>query len=415
MLDLAQLRPLAFALAIGLIIGLQRGWQARAEPTGRRVAGFRTFGLLGLAGGLAALLPLPFGTVILAAAAAMLIVGYVRESSSTEYSATTAIAGVLTLGLGAFAAMGRETEAMAAAAVMMLLLALKHRLHHFLRGVSATEIEAASRFAIVALVILPLMPDKAYGPFEAWNPRQLWTVVVVVLALSFAGYVATRRLGPSKGLLITAAAGALVSSTAVTASYARQLKEDSPAVPALIAGIALASAISYGRLLLLAALLTTAAAPTLAIAIVPAGLVAVAAAWIVARRAEPQVHEGELALGNPLNFGSAFGLAGFVALLSALSRWALDHFGGAGIGIVLLLTGLADVDAAVLTLAALPPQNLAPDRAGLLLTLPVIANMTVKIGLVLVNAPNRRGLKAALPLLATTLATALGAAFLALR
>ena len=414
MLDLAQLRPLAFALAIGLIIGLQRGWQARTEPTGKRVAGFRTFGLLGLGGGLAALLPLPFGTVILAAASAALVVGYVRESNSSEYSATNTIAGILTLGLGAFAAIGHETEAMAAAAVMLLLLAMRHRLHHFLRGISPAEIEAASRFAIVALVILPLMPDKAYGPFDAWNPRQLWTVVVLVLALSFAGYVATRRIGPSKGLLVTAAAGALVSSTAVTASYARRLKEDGPAVPALIAGIALASAISYGRLLVLAALLATYALPTLAIAIVPAALVAVAAAWMVARRAQPQLHEGELALGNPLNFGSAFGLAAFVAALSVLSRWALDHFGSAGIGIVLLLTGLADVDAAVITLAGFPQQSLSPERAGLLLTLPVIANMSVKIALVLVNAPNRRGLTAALPLLATTLVTGLGAAFLAL-
>jgi uncharacterized membrane protein (DUF4010 family) len=412
--DLATLRPLAVSLAIGMIIGLQRGWKARGEPPGHRVAGFRTFGLLGLCGGIAALLPVAFGAVLIAAAGATLVTGYLRSSSPDEHSATTTIAGILTLALGAYAATGRQTEALAGAAVMLLLLTMREQLHSFLRGISDAEIEAASRFAIVALVILPLMPDQPVGPYEAWNPRQLWTVVVIVLGLSFAGYAASRRLGPSRGLMITAAAGALVSSTAVTASYARRLREDSPAASVLIAGIAIASAVMYVRVLLLTAILAPEALASLTLAMAPAALVACAAAWLVSRREPSQSYPGELALGNPLNFGPAFSLAALVAILAVASRWLLHHFGDAGVGTLLLVTGFADVDAAVITLAGLPPGTLTPTRAGLLLSLPVLGNMALKAGMVVLIAPNGRGARGALPLVASIAAATGGIAFLAL-
>jgi uncharacterized membrane protein (DUF4010 family) len=404
----ALLQPLALSLAIGLMVGLERGWQARAAPAGSRVAGFRTFGLLGLAGGLATLLPPAFGAILLAAAAATLVIGYARTLSPDEASATGTVAGLLTLGLGAFAAAGHRIEAFAAAALLTLVLALRHRLHGFLRGISRAEIDAASRFAIVALVIFPLMPDRAMGPLDAWNPSQLWMVVMLVLALSFAGYVLSRRLGPSRGLLITAAAGALVSSTAVTAAYARRLRAPSAAEGALVAGIAVASAIMYARVLLLAALLAREALPTLAAAMLPAGLLSAFLAWRALNRSGSAPHEGELKLGNPLMFGPALGLAAFVALLALLARLAFRQFGDAGVAVLLLLTGFADVDAAVITLAGLPPGTLSPTRAGHLLALPVAANMALKAGLAISIAPNARGLRAATPLLASVAAAAAG-------
>ena len=411
---LALLQPLALSLAIGLMIGLQRGWQARDAPAGHRVAGFRTFGLLGLAGGLAALLPPAFGTILMAATAATLVVGYLRESTATDHSATGTVAGLLTLALGGFAALGHRVEALAGAAILVLLLAMRSRLHRFLRGVSAAEMEAATRFAIVALVILPLMPDRTMGPLDAWNPRQLWMVVVLVLGLNFAGYVAARRVGPMRGLIATAAAGALVSSTAVTAGYARRLRTPSPADGALIAGIAVASAIMYARVLLLTALLAPFALGPLALAAIPAGLVAAGLAWAAVRRTAPRAADGDLRLGNPLEFGPALALAAFVALLAVASRWALQRYGDAGVGALLLLTGFADVDAAVITLAGLPAGTLPPARAGLLLALPVVANMILKAGMALVIAGGRNGRRAAAPLLASVFAAAGGMVALAL-
>jgi uncharacterized membrane protein (DUF4010 family) len=258
------------------------------------------------------------------------------------------------------------------------------------------------------------MPDQQMGPLEAWNPRQLWMVIVLVLGLSFAGYVAARRIGPERGLLATAAAGALVSSTAVTASYARRLRDPSPAEGALIAGIAIASAIMYARVLLLTAILAPYALAPLALAAAPAGLVAGLLAWRAVHRAGSAANDGTLQLGNPLEFASALGLTAFVALLAVGSRWAQMRFGDAGIGALLLLTGFADVDAAVITLAGLPDGTLAPARAGLLLALPVVANMLLKAGLALVLGGIPRGVRAALPLVASVLAASAGMAALAL-
>jgi uncharacterized membrane protein (DUF4010 family) len=413
--QLAALQPLALSLAIGLMVGLERGWQARGAAPGRRVAGFRTFGLLGLAGGLAALLPPLFGATLLLAAAATLVIGYARSRTRTDQSATGTIAGLLTLALGAFAAAGHGVEALAAAAVMTLLLTLRHRLHGMLQGISPAEIEAASRFAILALVILPLMPDRAMGPLDAWNPRQLWFVVVLVSGLSFVGYAAARRLGPERGLLATAAAGALVSSTAVTAAYARRLHRESPAEAALTAGIAVASAVMFARVLLLTGLLALPALPTLAIAIVPAALVQLLLAARAVRRLPAHSDDPGVTLGNPLDFRPALLLALFVALLAVASRWAIARFGDAGVGVLLLLTGLADVDAAIITLAGLPEGLITPSRAGILLSLPVLANTLFKAGLTLAIAPNVRGWRAAWPLLASVAAAGLAiAAFLAL-
>lgn len=253
---LPDLAPLALALAIGLLIGLERGWRTRGAEAGTRVAGFCTFGLLGLLGGLGAVLPGKPGLALLAAAAALVVAGYVRAAADPHTrSATAALAGLLTIGLGYLAASGQGVEALAAAAGVTLVLASRERVHGAIRGISATEIEAVGRFAIVALVILPLMPDRGLGPYASLNPRQLWFVVVLVLGLNFAGYAAARRLGAGKGLLVTAAAGALVSSTAVTLAYARRLKAPDAPATALAAGISLALLLLFARVLILTAIL----------------------------------------------------------------------------------------------------------------------------------------------------------------
>ncbi|WP_448580341.1 MgtC/SapB family protein [Thermaurantiacus sp.] len=397
-----DLVPLALSLAIGLLVGLERGWSARGAEAGTRVAGFRTFGLLGLLGGLAALAPVPIAAVILGAGAALVVAGYARAAAEPHArSATSAIAGLLVLGLGWFAASGHPVEALASAAMMTMVLALRHQLHDLLRGMTAAEVEAVGRFAIVALVILPLMPDRAMGPLDAWNPRQLWFVVVLVSGLSFAGYVAARRMGPEKGLMTAAGAGALVSSTAVTAAYARRLARAGPVAPALAAGISIASVVMLARVMVLTGLLARSALPSLAMILVPALLVQAGLALWLVRRARQSGKVGDLELGNPLDFAPAIGLAAFLAGLALLSRWLLEHHGGAGIGFLLTLTGIADVDAAIITLSQLPPGAVAPHAAGLLLALPVLVNSLWKAGIVMALGGVRAGWPAAWPLVAS--------------
>lgn len=402
---LAGLQPMMLALAVGLLVGLERGWSARAAEAGTRVAGFRTFGLLGLAGGLAALVPKPVGLVFLASGAALILLGYMRASEEPHSrSATGALAGLVTLGLGWFAASGHGTTALAVAAVMTLILAMRHRLHGALRGMSEAEMEAVGRFAILALVILPLVPDRAMGPLDAWNPRTLWFVVVLVSGISFLGYALTRRMGPGRGLMATAAAGALVSSTAVTADFARRMAAPGAPQGVLVAGISLASLVMFVRVLVLTGILAPAALASLALMLLPAIVVQGAWALRLLKANRPATSADDVKLGNPLDVRPALLLVALLAVLAVGSRYAIARFGGAGVGVLLTLTGLADVDAAIITLSTLPPGTLSPWAAGLVLALPVFANTLWKAGLCLVFAPHGAGWRAASPLVASVAA-----------
>lgn len=403
--ELAILQSLGLSLAIGLLIGVERGWRLRDEKPGTRVAGFRTFGLAGLLGGIAGLVPVAIGATILLVASAILAIGYFRQSEDPEnLSATNAFVALLTMLLGLLATTGFSVPALIAAATATLLLSMREQFHRWLKGMSPTEIQSVGRFALIALVILPLLPDHRYGPFDAWNPRQIWLVVVLVSGLSFAGYVATRRLGSTKGLLMTAVCGAIVSSTAVTAAFARRLKTDREAEGALIAGIALASVVMFVRVLLLTFLLAPRALQSLAWTMVPATVVALVLAALAVRRVTDQLDTNEVKLGNPLDLTAAFGLAALVAVLAVASRWAAEQFGNAGIVVLLSLTGLADVDASVITLAGLPADMLDGRTAGLVLASPVLINTAFKGVLALVIAPGRVGWRAAMPLFASVLA-----------
>jgi len=392
----ADLVLLGYALASGLLIGLQRGWIARADVDGSRVAGIRTFGLLGLGGGVAGLLPAVTGATLLAGVALLLALGYWRQSRSEDRrSATNAIAALLTLCTGMLATIGRPAEAIAIAAVVTLLLSMRDPLHRWLTGITEAEIRAAARFGLIALVILPLAPNQPMGPLDAWNPHKLWLVVVLVSGLSFAGYVASRRAEPGHSILITALCGALVSSTAVTAACARRLADDDRQAPALQTAVLLASAVMYARILVLTFLLAPETSFHLALIVVPALLALVVPMALGLREASGEHDEVGIKVGNPLDLGIALGLAALVAVMMLASKWALGQFGHLGLATVLILTGFADVDAAVMTLAAAEPGSITPRMAGIVLAGPVIVNTLLKAGLAAGLARNSHGWRVA--------------------
>lgn len=397
----APLWMLGYALAQGLLIGLERGWTARDDAAGSRVAGFRTFGIIGLAGGVAGLLPIAPATAMMLAVSGLLIAGYVRESRDAgSKSATSMCVGLLVLMLGMMATTGHGQAALATSAVVTLLLSMREILHGWLRGINEAEMRSFARFALISLVVLPLLPDRPMGPFGAWNPHQLWLVVVIVCGLSFAGYIAARRVGAGRGLLVTALLGAMVSSTAVTADYARRLRTGDGPSGILIAGIALASAVMFARVLVLTALLAGFALPMLAKLLIPGLLVATGLA-VVAARGRIDGGAATVRLGNPLEIGPALGLAALVAGLSVASHWAQQAFGDIGVAGLLALTGLADVDAAIVTLANMKPGAIDPHLAGFLLALPVLLNSLFKAGIAIVFAPGRFGWRAAALIMAS--------------
>lgn len=406
----ATILSLAQALGCGLLIGTERGWTDREQAPGTRVAGIRTFGLLGLCGGLSGLLHPMLGAVIAAGCVGLIIYGYVRQrATGPDASATTAVAALLAVATGAAAGGGQGTAALAAAAIVTLMLASRETLHSWLAGLDRVELLATARFCVVALVILPMLPNRDLGPYAAINPRALWLVVVLVSGLSFVGYLLAKRLGPARGLLVTAACGAIVSSTAVTVAFARRLGPEAPNRQ-LVGGIAIASGVMFGRVLVLVAVLAPAFTIPIAIAVVPA--LAVTAPFIVlALRAGSSVRGQALTLGNPFDLRPALLLAAMVGGLAIASRWLLDRSGDAGVGLLLAVTGVADVDAAVITFSRLPAGSLSPQSAAAVLVAPVLLNTAFKAVLALSFGARPFGIRAAFPLalavIAGTAATAL--------
>ncbi|MFC0589958.1 MgtC/SapB family protein [Novosphingobium aquiterrae] len=405
-----QLQGVGLALALGLLVGVQRGWVQRSEPAGSRFAGIRTYGLLGLAGGMAGALQAiaaPVAAMLLLAAAALVVLGYWRSTQlRPSISGTASIAGLITLAAGYMAGLGAFALASAVAGMTVLLLALRRQLHHILRHIDEQEIAAIARFALIALVILPLLPDTPMGPYGAWRPRQLWLVVVLVSGFSFAGYVGAKWLGATRGVLATAAAGSMVSSTAITAALAGKLRDDSGDRTVANAGIALASAVMFVRVMILTAALAPRALPTFAMLAVPGMLVSLTGFALIFRRGRSTA-TGDAAPvpRNPFDLKPAVLLMVLTMVLTVVARWVLARFGDAGLATVLAISGVVDVDSAIITLGNLPEATLAPKIAGLVLLPPVVLNTLFKAG----AAVSLAGWRKVGPGAATLVAAAVGA------
>jgi len=412
-----QALSVATALACGLLIGIERGFDLRALEAGTRVAGVRTFTLVGLAAGLAGLL----GRVgqgfaagaIAAGAAAVLAIGYAhRPDLSKRPDATTPMAAVATLALGFMAGFGEPGFAIAGATIVTLLLALKSEVHGLLDKLDEADVKALARYAVIAGAVLPFLPNGHYGPLGAWNPQKLWLVVVLVTGFSFLGYVANRIFGERHGTIATALIGGAYSSTAVTQSLAQRLGSERKG-GAEAAGIALATAVMFLRAVVLIGILSTRVLLPFAIILAPAIVVAWGAGlWLY--RTAPKC-DAPTPPGNPIALLPALGFVLFVAIAAVAARWAQGRFGEHGIAVLLLMVGSTDIDTAIITLGGLPPAAITPLLAAIAIAGTIIINMAVKIGITLAYA-GRRGMPAVIAMAASVaaLAASIGVAWLRL-
>ena len=391
------------ALACGLLIGIERGFDLRRLQAGTRVAGVRTFTLIGLAAGIAGLIAalghgLAAGAIV-AGAAAVLSVGFANTPGLRDRpDATTPIAALVTLGLGFLAGSGNPGLAIAGATIVTLLLALKRETHGILDRLDEDDVKALARYAVIAGAVLPFLPSGRYGPLGAWDPRQLWLVVVIVTGFSFLGYVANRLFGERHGTIATAVIGGLYSSTAVTQALAQRLG-NTKTPGAEPAGIALATAVMYVRVLFLVAILATRIALPFALITLPAILVGAAAGWWLYRKSPRS--DAPTAPGNPIALLPALGFVVFVAAMAVAVTWAEGRFGQQGIALLLLISGSANVDVAIVTASGLPPRAIGAELAAIALAATIVANMTVKIGVTIAYA-RTNGRAAALALIAST-------------
>ena len=350
---------LAVALAIGLMVGIERGWKSRDAEEDGRAAGLRTFGLSGLTGGICGVLTEPLGPAIvgiafLAFSAAFGAFSWLEATTKGTVSATTLIAGMLTFLLGALAAVGDITVAIAAAVSMTVLLALRTQLHSWLAAITWEEIRAGLILMVMSFLLLPLLPNRAIDPWGAVNLREVWLLAIMMALISFSGYVAVRLFGDRLGIIVTAAAGGLASSTVTTLTFARLGREQPGAVNLLVAGILISGAVMALRVGAIAAALKPALLGPLVLplAVGSVTLGAMAGLFVFGIGGKPADQPTpHLAIANPLVVGTSLKLAGFIVVVMLAATLVQRVWGDAGVLAVAAVSGIADVDAITLSMA----------------------------------------------------------------
>lgn len=371
-----DLVALGLALGVGLLVGFER------ERHPDTVAGVRTFGFAGLIGGLSALLT-PDGSTpwVLAAVAVLLgaaataggivvagrglraeledrVGGRVPRAAEAgrepfrDIGMTTALALVATTLLGGYTVLGDRSIAVAAAGVMFLLLYIRDPLHALIRRLGQEDVRAIATFVLIALVILPVMPDRTMGPLQAVNPRSAWMLVVLVVAISLAGYIAQLMLGARAGTAATGVLGGLVSSTAATVGAARRARDEG-SVGLSAAVILLACGVLPLRLMVLVGVAGAEVLRVLWPWLAVIAAVTAIGGWRALRGARGL--EGDLASlpkpKNPTQLRSAIAFAGVFVLIRLLTKGALAYLGMGAFLAVAAISGITDMDAIALSSA----------------------------------------------------------------
>jgi uncharacterized membrane protein (DUF4010 family) len=383
---------LAVAALGGLAVGLEREWSGHAHGPLARFAGLRTFMLIGALGGVAGWLvgsgaAAAAGAVLLAGGSALVVAAYVLAARTGGHAieGTTEVAALTVLALGTMAGLGFLELASGATAVMVLALSEKERLRSFVSHIGEGELRAGLQFAVLALVVLPLLPAGRYGPLGGIEPRSLWIVVLLFSALNFLGYLARRAVGPERGYGVTGFLGGLMSSTAVTFQFSRLSREDRSIAAGLAVGVVGASTILLPRVLIVSALLNADVTRALLPYLLPS--LAVGAALMLfaflRRWGEAQTATETDEIRNPLRLRSAIKMALALQASLMLISWVSSTVGPSGVLASAALLGLTDVDALTLSMNRLGTTPELVRLSARAVAIGVLGNSVMKIGLVL--------------------------------
>ena len=380
-MEMQSVAGLIVATLGGAAIGFERQWSGHATGPHARFGGIRTFTLLGALAGLAGWLveqgAVPLATVLLGAAAAVVVVGYAAASRS-DIDATSEVAALVVLAAGTLAGSGQVTLASVFITGTALVLLEKTRLHALVHGIDDAALRASARFAAMACIVLPLLPSGPYGPYDAVRPRELWTMVLFFSGLSFVAWLLRRLVGPQQGTIVSGVLGGIISSTSVTLRFARDSR---PAeAPRLALGAGAVGACTM--LLVRVSVATLVLNPRLAAGIVPhlvpalgIGLVVIAAVWRRSTTAVPSAAANQ----SPLDLRSALQMAGLFQVVLFVILIAQARWGTGALVPTSMFVALTDLDALTLSLARSTAAMPGVQPAVVALCAGIVSNTLLKL------------------------------------
>jgi uncharacterized membrane protein (DUF4010 family) len=385
----------AAALGLGVLLGLERE-RAHEELA---FAGVRTLGMLALAGGIAAFVDAGLGRAwlalgVFAAVAALVVVSYGVTAWRGELGITTEISALVAFLLGFLCVAGHVGPAAGLAVASGGVLALKEWLHRLAGRIEPADVEATLKFALVSIIILPLVPDQNFGPppLDVVNPFKIWLMVVLISGLNFASYLLVKIVGTEHGIGLTGLLGGLVSSTAVTLGFAQRSRAEPKQVAALALGILIAWTVMFARVVVLVAAVARALVPRIALAMAVFGIPSLVVCWFLWRRQRTE-HTGSIDAGkNPFELGQAIRFGLVFGVITFAAKAAQVYLGTAGLYVAGAVAGLTDVDAIALSMSQLAAADASSvDAAGRAIVLAVTSNTLFKAGMVaFLGAPGLR-------------------------
>jgi uncharacterized membrane protein (DUF4010 family) len=408
--DLENFRFMAIALAIGLLIGLERGWHSRNMGEGTRIAGLRTYGLIALLGGLWGIVAKQGESLLLSiiflSLSLILILAFSKSLEKFEdYSITGMTAALMTFSLGVITVYGHINLAAASAVVVSSLLGFKPLLHGWISKIEERELHATLKLLLISVVILPVLPNKNYTVLTLLNPFQLWLMVVIIAGISFLGYFTIKIAGTQQGPVLTGLFGGLVSSTAVTLNLSKLAAQQQALTKPLAAGILTACATMFFRPLIITYLLNFQLFSVLLPPLFLMGLVTYVFAVLFWWQARALQTDSEIHLANPFQLGMAmkFGVLLFAIML--ISKFMQTYFGNSGTYFLALASGIADIDPITITLTQMSRDGLPITVAERGILLAIVANTIIKSMIALYFGGRSLGLKVSF---AVTIALGLG-------
>lgn len=383
MVDISILQNFLVAIALGALIGLEREY-ARYKKRGHDYAGIRTFPLIALFGALSAYLGetispwiLVLGIILIGA---MIVVSYfaVTVKAKKYLGATSEVAGFLTFFIGVISYYGELTLAIILAVIITIILYSRSVLHHFAEHIKKQELADTLKFAVIAFVILPFLPNKGYGPYQIFNPYIIWLMVVFISGISFAGYIMMKWFG-ERGIELSGILSGLVSSTATTSSFSSRSLKEKKIYKALALGVILANGVMFIRMLIIILVVNRNIINDVLLPLLLLILATAIFSFFVWRKSKRT--KGKIELESPFTLTPALKFGLFFAVILALVKLAQIYLSSQGVYLVSFLSGFADVDAITISLSQLARNSIQETVARNGIILAALTNVAVKGGI----------------------------------